>query len=97
MIHESWIFEVKYHYNKVWNDCFELVNIIGKKWKGKTPRTHRVMGLNTWEVVTPKMGNPGDNFGLVSSQMGPDTKGFKQKKKNRVDYHYFVRSQSIFQ
>ena len=27
-----------------------------KKGKGKTPRTHQVMGLNPWEVVTPKMG-----------------------------------------
>ena len=42
----------------------------GKKGEGKTPRTHQVMGSNPWEVVTPKMGNPGGDFGLVGSPKG---------------------------
>ena len=54
----------------------------GKKGEGKAPCTHQVMGSNPWEVVTPKMGNPGGDFGLVGSRRGPDTEGSKQKKKN---------------
>ena len=42
----------------------------GKKEEGKTLRTHQVMGSNPWEVVTPKMGNPGCDFGLVGSPKG---------------------------
>ena len=34
----------------------------GKKGEGKTLCTHQVMGSNLWEVVTPKMGNPGGDF-----------------------------------
>ena len=60
----------------------------GKKGEGKTPRTHQVMGSNPWEVVTPKMGNPGGDFGLVGPRRGPDTEGSKQKKK-RVYYYGF--------
>ena len=51
-----------------------------KKGEGKTPRTHQVIGSNPWEVVTPKMGNLGGDFGLVGSRRGPDTEGSKQKK-----------------
>ena len=52
----------------------------GKKREGKTPRTHQVMCLNPCEVVTPKMGNPGGDFGLVGSRKGSDTEGSKQNK-----------------
>ena len=41
-----------------------------KKGEGKTPRNHQVMGSNPWEVVTPKMGNPVGDFGLVDSPKG---------------------------
>ena len=41
-----------------------------KKGEGKTPRTHQVMSSNPWEVVTPKMGNSGSDFGLVGSPKG---------------------------
>ena len=42
----------------------------GKKGEGKTPRIHQVMGSNPWEVVTPKMENPGGDFGLIGSPKG---------------------------
>ena len=44
--------------------------LAGDKGEGKAPRTHQVMGSNPWEVVTPKMGNPGGDFGLVGSPKG---------------------------
>ena len=59
----------------------------GKKGEGKTPYTHQVMGSNPWEVVSPKMGNPGGDFGLVGSRKGPDTEGSKQKKDWRESFH----------
>ena len=50
----------------------------GKKGEGKAPRTHQVMGLNPWEVITPKMGNPDSDFGLIGFSKGdPDTVGSK--------------------
>ena len=46
----------------------------GKKGESKAPRTHQVMGSNSWEVVTL-------NCGIPAPRRGPDTEGSKQKKK----------------
>ena len=42
------------------------------------------MGSNPWEVVTPKMGNPGGDFGLVGPRRGRTPKTLSKKKKVTV-------------
>ena len=60
--------EKKQSYAKLQAECPRGRRPVGKKEEGnKLPRTHQVMGLNPWEVVTPKIWNPGGDFGLGSS------------------------------
>ena len=43
------------------------------------------MGSNPWEVVTPKMGNLGGDFGLVGVPKGGRTPKALRKKKYTVN------------
>ena len=72
----------------------------GKKGEGKAPRIQQVMGSNPWKVVTPKMGNPGGNFGLVGSSKGGWTPKALSKKRRtngkKMEARRYIKSFYVF-